>query len=383
VHGVVESGFRVEQRPLAELGAIAAEWQSLADRALEPNVFLEPAFALAAAPVLGRGVGVSLIWSRRHPARLMGFFPGRVERQRFGIALPLLVGWTHPFAPLGTPLIDRDAAAEVVSAWFSHLESRPEVPRLLLMPLMPVSGQVAQSLAAALAQRGGACLALDRHQRALLAPASDASRAQYLEQAIGAKKRKELRRQRKRLAERRALHTETVSEPAAVAAALKDFLALEAAGWKGRAGTAASSDEEIQGFMQRAVTRLAEAGQARIARLLIDGRPIATLVTLKSGATAWCWKIAYDEMFARFSPGVQLLIDATKDLLEDPGIARADSCATENHPMIDHIWRERLALEDRFMRIGPHPAFAFAFALERGRRAVIAGVKHLRDSVRS
>ena len=47
------SSVRVEWRPLAELGAIAAEWRELAARALEPNVFYEPAFALAAAPVFG------------------------------------------------------------------------------------------------------------------------------------------------------------------------------------------------------------------------------------------------------------------------------------------------------------------------------------------
>jgi hypothetical protein len=50
--------------------------------------------------------------------------------------------------------------------------------------------------------------------------------------------------------------------------------------------------------MQAAVTALAGEGKARIARLCIDGKPIATL---RSGESAWCWKIAYDESLARFS----------------------------------------------------------------------------------
>src|SRR5580698_9236998 len=123
MHGMIESDFRVEWRPLVELTPIAAEWQSLAARALEPNVFLEPAFALAAAPVFGTGVGVGLVWSRASPLRLMGFFPARIERRRYGVALPVLVGWTHPYGPLGTPLIDRDAGAAVFSAWFDLLAS--------------------------------------------------------------------------------------------------------------------------------------------------------------------------------------------------------------------------------------------------------------------
>ena len=107
------------------------------------------------------------------------------------------------------------------------------------------------------------------------------------------------------------------------------------------------------------------------------------MVTLRSGASAWCWKIAYDESFARFSPGVQLLLDVTHMLLDDPAVARADSCATADHPMIDHIWRERLALEDRLLCVGPDKSFGFACALEALRRALIGAAKATRDAVRS
>ena len=136
--------------------------------------------------------------------------------------------------------------------------------------------------------------------------------------------------------------------------------------------------------MQAAVTALAGEGKARIDRLFVDARAIAAIVTLKSGATAWCWKIAYDESFARFSPGVQLLLDVTEGLLDDAAVARADSCATPDHPMIDHIWRERLVLADRLIRIGPDTSatFALACALEASRRAAIGGAKRLRDLLR-
>ena len=383
MHGMIESDFRVEWRPLAELAPMAAEWQALADRAREPNVFLEPAFALAAAPVFGRDVGAGVVWSRASPRHLMGLFPARIERRRYGIALPVLVGWTHPYAPLGTPLIDRDAGVAVISAWFDHLASQLDLPGLLLMPYLPVTGPVAQAFATALARRDGKRIELAAHQRALLAPAG--ARAHYLNDAIGAKKRKELRRQRKRLADTGPLKSGTVTAAPAMAAALADFMALEAAGWKGRAGTAARTDDHIRAFMENAVTGLARVGKARIDRLVAGERPIAALVTLQSGATAWCWKIAYDETFARFSPGVQLLIDVPQGLLDDPDVARADSCATAGHPMIDHVWRERLGLADHLMQPGPqHPlAFAAACRLERLRRAAIAGLKRGRDLVRA
>ena len=59
----------------------------------------------------------------------------------------------------------------------------------------------------------------------------------------------------------------------------------------------------------------------RIDRLMHDGHPLAAAITLRSGDAAWFWKIAYDEEFARSSPGVQLTLELTADLLADTGIA--------------------------------------------------------------
>ena len=383
MHGTLEASFRVEWRPLVEIAPLAEPWRALAGRALEPNVFYEPAFALAAAPVFGRDVTAGLVWSRTAPARLLGFFPARIECRRYGPGPPVLVGWTHPFAPLGTPLVDRDAGPAVVAAWLDHLAKRADLPRRLLLPYLPTGGAVAQALAAALAASGGKSAKLGGHQRAVLAPRDGGE--DYLERAIGTKKRKELRRQRKRLADAGPLASRLVHAGGAVAAALADFLALEASGWKGRAGTAARSDDAVRSFMEQAVAELAREQKAQVARLTLAGQPIAALVILRSGDTAWCWKIAYDEAYARASPGVQLILEATRALLADRSIVRVDSCATAGHPMIDHIWRERLALADHLVRPGPGRQFAFALAytLERARRAAIACAKRLRDRLRA
>ncbi len=350
--------------------------------ALEPNAFYEPAFALAAAPVFGRDVGAGLVWSRATPARLLGFFPARIEHRRYGIPLPVLTGWTHPYGPLGTPLVARDWSEPVIAAWLEHVASNATLPNIMLLPRMPVTGACAAALDRVIARRGGGTRDFGRHARALLAPGSD--RAEYLQHSLGGRKRKELRRQRKRLADLGVVMSASTGEPPAVMRAVDDFLALEAGGWKGRAGTAARGTEDIRKFLQTAVTDLAGEGKARVARLFLDTRAIAAIIVLRSGATAWCWKIAYDEQFARFSPGVQLLLDVTQDLLDDESIARADSCADENHPMIDHVWRERLVLADRLIRLGPDGGamFALAGALEASRRAAIHAAKSLRRVLR-
>jgi len=81
--------FAVEWRDFAALEPVASEWRALAGYALEANVFYEPAFALAAAPVFGRGAGAFLVWSGSAERRLLGFLPARIETRRNGLKLPV------------------------------------------------------------------------------------------------------------------------------------------------------------------------------------------------------------------------------------------------------------------------------------------------------
>ena len=142
MHGPVESAFRVEWRPRAELAAIVTQWRELTSRAVAPNVFYEPAFALAAMPVFGADIGAGLVWSRGLPARLLGVFPGRVERRRYGISLPIFVGWTHPYAPLGSPLVDATACDDVIAAWLAHAGNSDELPKLMTRVQFPSPAQI-------------------------------------------------------------------------------------------------------------------------------------------------------------------------------------------------------------------------------------------------
>ena len=369
-----------ERRPLASLSDCVEPWRRLAAHAAEPNVFYEPSFALAAAPVLGRDVEAILVWSADMPRRLVGVFPFRAAARRYGVNLPVLVGWTHPFAPLGTPLVDRDVAAAVVASFLGRVAADALLPKIVLLPLLDDCGPVAQALRYTAERSGGAHAAFGRHRRAALHPQGDA--AHYVEYAIGKKRHKEFKRLRRRLAEAGPVAFEVARSPDAVTAALQDFLALEAKGWKGGAGTALIQSPELRHFAETSVDSLARHGQAGVARLLMGSRPIACIVTLQSGRGAWCWKIAYDESLARFSPGVQAMMELTEALLADDTVTFADSCATPDHPMIDHLWRERLAMADLMIGLQPGARFAVACRLETARRRAIAWARGVRDLLR-
>src|SRR5205085_2075073 len=144
---------RAEWRPLSALGEIRGEWRELAARALEPNVFYDPAFALAAAPVFGADVGAVLVWSSNTPQRLIGLYPLHIER-RYGV-MATLTGWTHPYAPLGVPQVDRNEADAAIGALLDHVENDPRLPKLLMLPLIGRNGAFGETLTRVLAQHGG------------------------------------------------------------------------------------------------------------------------------------------------------------------------------------------------------------------------------------
>src|SRR5580704_5640329 len=371
------SSFATEWRTLPDLRTIVSELRELAARTLEPNIFYEPDFVLEAANVFGRDAGAVLVWSGTSPRKLLGFFPARIEPQRYGLSLPVLVGWTHPYAPLGTPLVERDAAEQVIAAWLAHIAEDTDLPGLVLMPFVQPSSPFAAELHTILRRGRIPSADFNVRQRAMLVPRGD--RLIYVERTLGANRQNKMRRMVRRLADVGALLFMTATEPEAVARAVDDFCELEVRGWKGEAGTAVLHHDDIRRFMKNAMSRLAEQGKVSVSRILIDGRSIASTIVLRSGDTAWFWKIAYDEDYARYSPGVVLTLAVTEDLVEDTTLLRTDSCAIPNHPMIDHIWRERLGLCDRLIGVRSDAAFASARRLERLRGAAITVAKNIRE----
>jgi hypothetical protein len=185
---------------------------------------------------------------------------------------------------------------------------------------------------------------LQSHVRACLDAKADAD--DVLRDALGAKKLKELRRQRNRLAEHGTVDFEVARTPAEMAVAVETFLRLEASGWKGKRGTALIQEAGDAAFVRRATAALAETGQCEIVTLRAGETAVAAAIVLRHQDRAFYFKLGVDESFARFSPGVQLTLDLTRHLCADPAIVTVDSTAAADHPMINPIWRGRLAIGD-------------------------------------
>ncbi|GGI23050.1 hypothetical protein GCM10010987_22440 [Bradyrhizobium guangdongense] len=325
-------------------------WRALAQRAVEPNGYYLPAWELAvSASARGRTGASALSVCGGSSTRLIGLMPVVSLWQAWKIPLPALVS-AHPYGTLSSPLIDRDASVEAATRLLQR--ARKAGAHALILRDVALDGAAMASLKEALGRDRLTSRVLSSYVRASLDATQDGDR--LLQEALGAKKLKELRRQRHRLEEHGAISFDVARKVDEIKPALETFLQLEASGWKGKRGTALLQDAGDAAFIRRAVPALAETAQCEIVTLHAGATPVAAGIVLRHQDRAFFFKLGIDERFARYSPGVQLTLDLTRHLCADPVIASADSTASADHPMINPIWRGRFAIGDVLIPLRRH-----------------------------
>ena len=355
-------------------------WTALAARALEPNVFLEPGFALPALRHFppAQWPGFLLVWGADQAGTrsLVGLCALRPTTAIVGPKVT--TAWIHDLATTGAPMLDRDRAGEALDVMLDALARRsPDWSGLLLQGVAQEG-----ALMALLADPRRQTIDLERRERVVLRrpPPAAVATARH----ASARRAKDMRRQARRLQEQGAWTHTSARTPDEVRSATERFLDLEARGWKGGRGTALLNHPGLAAFTRAMTRRLARVGLCHIDTLSVGGQPAAMGVMLRSGDRAFFWKTAYDERFSRYSPGKQLADRMGKAQLADPGLALTDSCAVPGHPMIGHVWGDRMAVVDLLVA-GPAvepSALARAARLHRLGRRCRSLAKSLRDALR-
>jgi CelD/BcsL family acetyltransferase involved in cellulose biosynthesis len=331
-------------RDVAELRAFEQAWIELAAEALEPNVFHEPWMMLPAIRSYGSGKDLrfALVFTPGDPptgpAVLAGFFQLERRTTYRGFPATTLSLWRYPHCFLGTPLIRRDAAAACLEAFFDWATGET-APTLLDLARVSGEGELHRLLIDQINRRGLFTFNAESYLRALFEPAPDAD--SYLRQALTGKKRKELRRQASRLSELGDLEFHALSEGSDVERWVDEFLRLEASGWKGEIGTALASTAQDRQFVRQIAREAFARGRLSMLALRLDGQAIAMKLNLLAEPGAFAIKVAFDERFARFSPGVCLEVENIRRLHQSGGTRWMDSCAEPGHPMIDRVWSGR------------------------------------------
>lgn len=333
----VAGAVRVEVTPLsASDRCFSRAWDDLAAAASEPNVFAERWFVTAGIDLpLAVGAQMLRVW---RGAELIGLFPFAILPRYGRLPLRHVQNWLHHHSFLGTPLLRAGHEQEAWSAILATLDTAPWAKGLLHIDGLVESGPVHRALTAAAAVLDRPCDVVHRIERALLQ--SDLTPVAYYETTVRKKKRKELNRLQSRLAELGTVTTRRLNAVEHLDEWVDMFLSLERSGWKGRAGSALVCQPETAAFFRDALHGAWRAGRLEMLRLEVDDRTIAVLVNFIAPPGSFSFKTAFDEAYARYSPGVLIQLENLGILTRDD-IAWMDSCAAESHPMINSLWGER------------------------------------------
>jgi hypothetical protein len=320
-----------------------AAWRELALRAIEPNPYVHPDFVLPLGLAERRPVA---LLRARIGETWTACIPVVRARSWRRVPAPGLVTWRHPNCLLSTPLVAADAPGEALAALVAGA-GRQARTAYLALEWTAAEGPVAAALTEGAGRRRPAVL--ERFERATLdrRPAND-----YLAGRLSGRRRKDLRRLARRL-EAELGGTIEVRDRAGEAAAVEEFLRLEASGWKAEAGTALARRPGEPMFFRAMCRAFAAEGRLQLLSLEVAGRVLAMQCNLIDRDGLFCFKVARDDTHARDGVGVQLEIAAIDVFHERTELAWMDSCAEHDNHLINQLWPDRRALHSIAVPAGP------------------------------
>jgi len=369
------------------LALYETQLRDLNERALAPNLLHEGSTLAPALEFLddrSHRLEVIMAWQRSDGKsransgnrRLVGWLVVHRAHAFAGFGLSYFKNWHHLYSYMGHPIVDRDNANAALSALFDQALAKAGAPGRLLMSNVPGSGPIYDAIVRVSHNKKLLIHEIGRHQRAAMI--TDLNGEEYLKSALSAKKRKEFRRLKNRLGDLGELKFESWQAGDNIVPWVEDFMNLEIAGWKGRKQTAFNNRQDWAEFLKASTTNLAESGHCKIWRLRLDDRTIAITIAHHAGHQGWLTKIAYDETYAKYSPGVLLVLEVTRRIADDPLITEFDSLAIPDHPMINHLWRERISTTDLLLgtqQAGAKTGFRLTYKLIEARREFRARAK--------
>jgi CelD/BcsL family acetyltransferase involved in cellulose biosynthesis len=279
-------------RSLAQLDALMDEWDRLA--ATRSTPVLEHEWMRCCAQAFHPPGSLRVVTVRRR-GRLVAAAP-LAAAPRSGIERLELIGMTALREPGGLIYEDDAALSELLCALIAlgapvtleRLEARSAVGRLLSTyvrrPGVIVRRPTASSLFVPV-----------RGEWATY-------RTQLSSRITG-----NLPRLRRRAEKLGAVRVEVLQPaPDETPALLETVMTVEAAGWKGRSGSAMRARGDLRAFFGAYALSAARARRLRICRLWLGSRIAAAELAVVAYQRWWQLKIGYDDTFAELYPGLQL-----------------------------------------------------------------------------
>jgi len=330
-------------------------WQDLSDNALEPNIFYEAWMMIPAVEAFGADAELYFVFIyapglRRHSKKFScGFFPLELSRRYKNLPVVVFRLWKHIHCFLCTPLLRAEKAQAALATFLDWLESDEAPAQLMEFASITADGAFHKFLIDEFNQRARLTFTSDNYNRALLNLRSNTGTS------FSGRHKKELRRKQTRLSDAGTLEYIALEPEGDAEHWIKDFIQLEAEGWKGKEGTAFASETAPRKFFESAVKGAFDKDRLMMLALKFNGKPIAMKCNFISGRGSFSFKITYDETFSRYSPGVLLELENVRRVSAMTQVEWMDSCAVSEHFMINRLWADRRTIETILVSTGKRP----------------------------
>jgi hypothetical protein len=279
---------------------------------------------LPAARHLGGGQATFLLIAEQgDELRFLMPVSGGSGRQR--VPVSWLRPWMHDYCFLSTPLLP--ATDDPDRVWAAVLDYLRRIwpASLLVMPLHPTEGPVAAALRRTERQAGPAVRWGPPACRGFLRRRPEPT---YARERISGKQLANLARRRRQVGRTLGTAVTTVERATSdLDGAIEQFLELEAKGWKGRNGTALSCRPGHDRFFREVARGFADEGRLMFLSLEAGSTVLAQTTALVAGEGLFGFKRAYDEAFARWSPGALLDLDVIGWFHDMRSLAWLDTCS--------------------------------------------------------
>lgn len=319
-----------DHRALAELHA---EWEALHARVPGAHFHQHPVWFAAWLDHLCDDPAASRVLTLRHGGTLVGVWP--LTLSRIGRWLPLSerAGLCNSHMTHADLLVD-PSCADAGPRMLAHLtQDRPRWDRLRI-PRLREDAQLETALRLAMPEQ------VTRTPAEASAWLDCRVSFDEIWRGASANHRSKVTRGWHKARQIGPVAYRTAADPDTIGSALDTFIAIEASGWKGRAGTAIGQSARLRAFYGQLAREFSRLGLCEIDLLYLGDRPVAGILWFRSGQRLHLQKIGYDESLSKLGAGNLVMHEAISRACADPTL-KAISFITRC-PWADG-WRTALA----------------------------------------
>jgi CelD/BcsL family acetyltransferase involved in cellulose biosynthesis len=322
-----------------------AAWRALAERAIEPNPLYEPDCLIPAAQhqTFGAEIGLAVA---EEDGRWYACVPTRNVKRWHKLPYPMVTSQVRRMIYQGTPLVDRDRSVEAVRALLSALVAAPGSRVFALQEI--TEGDVAAVVLQAATELRLPCYDFESFERGFLVRQPDHTRGATLKSET----RRNLQKKRRRLTRELGTEPEFVDR-SADPAAIDDYIALEAAGYKLGIGVAMTTVPGETDFFRDMCARFAAAGRLHVLALQAGAAPLAMDIWIRGREGEFMIKTSYDQRYSAFSPGLMLHIDAMMFFHEHSDADWLETCTYNGNELFLRIYPDRRRITTLFIVLDP------------------------------